>query len=289
MILCSLILALGAGCVLPAQYFGGDDDDDNDDDDNDDNGDDDTGDDDTGDDDTGDDDTGDDDTGDDDTGDDDTGDDDTGDDDTGDDDDTAPGQALFIEDTDQWGTDAWDDAFAAQGVPYVTIPSTALANTDLDQHAMVVTTSVQDSDYNLSLLQKMTDFESYVVQGGVLIWSGCTWEQYTPFPDPPFGGTSLYGPADENWIEDPSHPLMANVAPPFTGNSASHNYFEGIPGFAQVILSQPDNGEATLYIVEQGSGLLIVAGITWEHETGDFVDAMQTLANAVAFGWGYPY
>jgi len=295
-----LLLALGTGCVLPSYQYGGDDDDnddasdDDDDDDDDDTGDDDTGDDDTGDDDTGDDDTGDDDTGDDDTGDDDTadddtGDDDTGDDDTGDDDDsTPPGPVLFIEDVDQWGTDAWDDAFAAQGVPYTTIGSMGLAATNLDLHPMVVTSSVQGEDYNLRLLQKMNDFQSYVVGGGVLIWSGCTWMEHTPFPDPPFGGVSVYSEADENVIEMPGHPLLDNVVPPFTGNSANHNEFTGIPVQADVILTHPDSSEATLYVLEQGAGLLVVSGLPWEFEGGDNADTLQTLSNALAFGWGYP-
>ena len=298
-ILCFL-LALGTGCVLPAYQYGGDDDDndDNGDDDDDtgdddtgddDTGDDDTGDDDTGDDDTGDDDTGDDDTGDDDTGDDDTGDDDTGDDDTGDDDDSTPGgPALFIEDVDQWSTDAWDDAFAAQGVPYVTIDSLALAGTDLSQHSLVVTTSVQESDYNIRITQKMNDFEDYVLQGGVLLFSGCVWEQYPPFPDPPFGGTSLYGESDDNDIDLPQHPLLAGITPPFSGNSANHNYFTGIPNFAQVILSHPDNSEATLYVIEQGAGLLVVSGLPWEFEGGDNGDTLQVLSNALDWGWNWP-
>ena len=296
-----LLLALGTGCVLPGYQYGGDDDDnddagDDDDDDvgdddtgDDDTGDDDTGDDDTGDDDTGDDDTGDDDTGDDDTGDDDTGDDDTGDDDTGDDDDsTPPGPVLFIEDIDQWGTDAWDDAFAAQGISYVTIGSAGLAATNLDQHPLVVTTSVQGEDYNLRLMTKMPDLESYVLGGGVLIFSACTWEEQTPYPDPPFGGVNLHTEAGENTIELPNHPLLDNVAPPFTGNSASHNDFPGIPGQADVILSNPYDGEATLYVLEQGAGLLIVSGLPWEFEGGDNGDTLQTLSNALEFATSYP-
>ena len=189
---------------------------------------------------------------------------------------------------DPWESGAWPDAFQSQGIPYTVIGSQALDTADLTQYDMVVTSSVQGDTYNQRLLSKMGDFQSYVAQGGVLVWSGATWADQYPYPDPPLGGTSIHAYCDTNTIVAPNHPLMDGVQAPFTGDYASHNYFLGVQEQAEVVLADPESGEATLYTLVLGQGLLIVSGLPWEAQGGAMADTMQTLANAAAMGWGYP-
>ena len=52
---------------------------------------------------------------------------------------------------------------------------------------------------------------------------------------------------------------MAEQAPPFTGNYASHNHVANAPNNATVILAHPTYGDPTLYTLEQGLGVREVA------------------------------
>jgi len=140
-------------------------------------------------------------------------------------------------------------------------------------------------DYNEVMLDHLGTFEAYVESGGVVIWSGATGRSHTPYPDPPFGGTSVYEENDTNDIADPSHPLLDGVDAPFEGLWACHNYFTGIPGDAHVVLTEPESGEPTLYVLERGSGMVIVAGLPWEYTGSGHDDVIQTHLNAVNYAW----
>ena len=76
--------------------------------------------------------------------------------------------------------------------------------------------------------------------------------------------------------------------PTFEGDHASHNGFVDILGQAHVVLSDPGTGEATLYALTVGEGLLIVSGLPWESQGGEMAGTMQTLTDAMTMGWGYP-
>jgi len=99
----------------------------------------------------------------------------------------------------------------------------------------------------------------------------------------------VYEEDDTNDIVDFLHPLMSGITPPFEGHWACHNYFTGIPADARVILTEPNSGEPTLYVLERGSGVVIVSGLPWEYHGSQpyHDDVIQAQSNAVTYAWGY--
>jgi len=194
-------------------------------------------------------------------------------------------EALLIQDSAAWGHDAWVAELNIAGIPFTQINSADLASTDINDYEMVITVSVQGSTSNNRLLNQMADFETFVTMGGVLIWSACTQSGETPYPDPPFGGTDVYNTESYNVVTDPTHELMVGVGNPMYGTSASHNYLSGLPAGAEVLAEGQNSGEATVYVLEEGLGLLIASGLTWEHGWGYGYDAGTVLTNAVTWGW----
>jgi len=198
-----------------------------------------------------------------------------------------PATVLLIQDSEPWGADAWQVELTAAGLTYDEITSADLATTDLTDYAMVITSSVQGATYNQALLDDVDAFEAFVEQGGYLIWSGCTQSGDTPYPDPPFGGLNAYDSDSDNDVVDPGHPLLAGVADPISGTSASHNIFSGLPAGVDVLATHSDTGAATLYTLEQGAGLLVATGLTWEYGWNNNQDNEQILVNAIQWGSQY--
>jgi len=199
----------------------------------------------------------------------------------------AQQEALLIKDSSAWGYSAWTTELTAAGIPYTQIGSADLANTNLSQYHMVITVSVQGSTSNALILASMSDIETFIQQGGVFIYSGCTQSGQTPYPDPPFGGTNTYGSDSYNDVVDPNHPLLAGVANPIYGTSASHNYWTGLPVDAEVLVTHGNNGNPILYVLEEGNGMLIASTHTWEHGWGYGYDAGIVLVNAIDYGWNF--
>ncbi len=197
------------------------------------------------------------------------------------------GEALLIQDSAAWGYDAWNAELTLAGINYTQIGSADLAAENLNQYDMVVTVSVSGGTYNQRLMQKTAEFESFVQQGGVLIWSGCTQSGETPYPDPPFGGTNEYGTDSNNVIADAAHPLMDGVVPPVSGSSASHNYFANVPVGAEIQLTHSQNGNPVLYTLYEGNGLLIATGATWEFGWNAGWENAKILVNAIDWGWAF--
>ncbi len=194
-------------------------------------------------------------------------------------------EALLIQDTLPWDFTAWQSELANTGVPYAQIDSASVATTPLDQYHMVITSSVQGNTSYTTLNGLVTEFEDYVEQGGILIWSGCTRGDEFPYPIALFGGENNTGGNANNNVEDPTHPLLANVTDPIYGQSANHNYWTDLPVDAEVLVTHPENFNPILYLLYRGSGVLIATGQTWEHGWGNGQDAGTVLANAVNWGW----
>ncbi len=199
----------------------------------------------------------------------------------------AQPQALLIQDDIPWGSQAWQGELANAGIPYVEIGSADLAAENLLAYDLVITSSVSGGTYNLQLINQLTEFESYVTAGGVVIWSGCTQNGQHPYPDPPFGGINEYDADYTNVIVDALHPLLDGVTPPITGSSSSHNTFDQLPIGAHVILEHSDTGDPVLYVLEDGLGMLIATGLTWEFGWGQGWENGTILVNALDYGWNH--
>ena len=194
-------------------------------------------------------------------------------------------EALLIQDSEPWGADAWQQELTAAGISYTEITSADLATVTLSDYRMVITSSVQGSTYNTNIMAAFTDFEDYVTDGGVLLWSGCTQSGETPYPDPPFGGTNEYDYITSANVDDPTHPITASVPDPATGNGVAHNYFVDEPVGAEILMSNPDNGEPVLYVFESGSGQVVVSGLTWEYGWDNGQDNASALVDGIDWGW----
>ena len=84
------------------------------------------------------------------------------------------GEVLVIQESAPWGYNAFQAVLNAAGIQYTQINYNVVAQTNLDQYDVVITTSVQGTNYDNELQAQMPAFEAYVQGGGVLIWSGCT-------------------------------------------------------------------------------------------------------------------
>ncbi len=195
-------------------------------------------------------------------------------------------QALLVQDSSPWGYAAWTSTLSSQGIPYAQISAAQLSSTSLSGYDMVITASVQGGSYNGYINAASAQLENYVMAGGVLVFSACTQSSHTPYPIPPFGGSNTYFTSSTGTLVDPTHPLVAGVSNPFTGNSASHNYITAYPGAADVLVTG-DHGFPTLYEYSTGNGLLIVSTLTLEWGWGSGYDMGIILENAVSYGWAY--
>ncbi len=197
----------------------------------------------------------------------------------------AAQEALLIQDSNPWGYTAWQSELATAAVPYTQIGNASVSTTQLELYDLVITSSVQGSSSNTTLNGLITEFEDYVTQGGILIWSGCTQSSDSPYPEAPFGGTNNYGADSNNVVMDPAHPLLLNVVDPIYGSSASHNYWTDLPVDAEILVTHSSNANPILYVLYRGNGLVIASTHTWEHGWGNGYGAGTVLANAVYWGW----
>ncbi len=175
-----------------------------------------------------------------------------------------PVDMLLIQDTEPWNADAWQSELMAAGVNWTQIQAAQIQGTDLTQYKMVITSSVQGSDYNETLNLNIGQFETYVDGGGVLVWSAATNAYETPFPQPPYSGNNAYYTGTENYVMNVAHALMDGVPATMSGYWVSHNYFSGYSQDAEVLATHSGNGGATLYLLHHGMGVVIVSGLTWE-------------------------
>ncbi len=194
-------------------------------------------------------------------------------------------QALIIQDTEPWSISAWVDELAAAGIPYGMVDSSSLGGVDFTAYDLVITVSVQGVAYNQAINARQADFEAFVQQGGALIFSVCSYSGDTPYPSPPFGGAVSHSLAEYNDIEDPSHPLVDGVAGPLWGTYVSHNYVTGLPAGVELVATDLGLGEATLYALYEGAGLLIVSGLSWEWGWQIGWNYGSILTNVIDFAW----
>ena len=180
-------------------------------------------------------------------------------------------EALLIQDSYPWGSNAWQAELDDQGIPYTQLNSANLVNTNLELYDIVITSSVQGGTYNQLMMNAHAQFEAFVIDGGVLFFSGGALDNQSPVADPPFGGTTVYQGVFINNLEDPTHPIMDNVPATLWGYGnqyLSHTYFYDLPVGVHVLASQYwQNGnpeEVTMYEFDQGLGELIVSSLSLE-------------------------
>ena len=173
---------------------------------------------------------------------------------------------LLIQDAHPWGTASNESLLTANGIVFDAIPSASLASTDLAQYVRVIVPSDQTQATYSVLLARAAQLDQYVSDGGILEFHAAAWgwnggdDSQVILP----GGMRIHQRiAITNDVLDPSHPLMAGVPDPFTGNAASHASFSNIPAFATLIVAD-DVAVPNLVGYALGSGYVIAAGQTLE-------------------------
>jgi len=190
---------------------------------------------------------------------------------------------LLIQDSLAWGYDAWAAIMTANGIPYDVINSSQIPSTNFSAYKMIAIPSVQGSAYNTNFNSNLAQFESFIDAGGVVLMSFCTQSGHTPYIQPPFGGTNNYGTAVENYIQDPTHPIMAGVPNPYSGSSASHNYMSNLLPRDRILVTQgtTPGGNVVMIEREHGAGILVAGGQTFEFGWGNGQSAGLILENMI--------
>ena len=137
---------------------------------------------------------------------------------------------------------------------------------DLNDYSVVVMASNQERTFYNNL--SATVLEAYVNGGGALLLTDTNGGSYSAFP---FGITSTYGSSNNNYIVDPTHPMITGIYSnnqvltdaDMYGTSINHNYFTNLPDNANVIL-QDGLSRATLLEFAYGNGFVVVSGLTFE-------------------------
>lgn len=137
---------------------------------------------------------------------------------------------------------------------------------DLNDYSVVVMASNQDRTFYNNL--SATVLEDYVNGGGALLLTDTNGGSYSAFP---FGITSTYDSSNNNYIVDPTHPMITGIYSnnqvltnsDMYGTSINHNYFANLPDNANVILRDGESN-ATLLEFAYGNGFVVVSGLTFE-------------------------
>ena len=146
---------------------------------------------------------------------------------------------------------------------------------DLNDYSVVVMASNQERTFYNNL--SATVLEAYVNGGGALLLTDTNGGSYSTFP---FGIISTYGSSNNNYIVDPTHPMITGIYSnnqvltnaDMYGSAINHNYFTNLPDNANVILRDGESN-ATLLEFAYGNGSVVVSGLTFEF--------------AIEHGWGF--
>ncbi|HQF87864.1 MAG TPA: hypothetical protein PLN26_11580, partial [Acidobacteriota bacterium] len=181
----------------------------------------------------------------------------------------AGGVVGIFKDANPWGSTAWEQACLANGIPYEVHGSAEFATLDFSQFQVIVVCSVQDDAFYANYAAQEAKFVNYVMNGGFLFFSACTYSSAAWVPNPPGSGmTTTWDGENFNVVNDPTHPAVAGIANPFEGNYASHTRFTNLPPGARVITSQQIKGNPTLVEYALGSGIVLASGLTQEYYYG---------------------
>ncbi|HEU5181952.1 MAG TPA: choice-of-anchor D domain-containing protein [Candidatus Polarisedimenticolia bacterium] len=198
---------------------------------------------------------------------------------------TAGAGVLLIQDLAPWGTTANETILARNAIAYDRIPIAQLPLTDLSSYRMVLVPSDQSTSFYSTLAAQVGRLEDFVSHGGILEYHAAGWgyaggnASLVTLP----GGMHIeQGFSMTNHVLLSSHPLMAGVPEPFTGNYASHAFFSAIPSGA-LELASDQTGHTNLVIYRFGLGAVIAGGQTFEHGFVNGYPAGKILENMIPY------
>lgn len=173
---------------------------------------------------------------------------------------------LVFRDQLAWGFDVNVPILQALGADVSVASSSEMASIDLSPYSVIVFESQQPNSFYQTYSANQTRFANYVSQGGIMFFNAATYTAIR-MPEIPFPGgmktrnteqLSLY-----NWVNNPTHPIVAGTPSPYYTMYSSHESFENVPPGASILTIDEWNNP-TLVEYTHGNGRVIATGLTLE-------------------------
>ncbi|MBE0638139.1 MAG: T9SS type A sorting domain-containing protein [Bacteroidales bacterium] len=198
---------------------------------------------------------------------------------------TASGNVLIFRDNLAWGFNVNVPIFEALGATVSVASSADMATIDLAPYDIIVFESNQPNSFYLAYQSNLAKFSSFVSMGGTMLMHSATYS-VERVPELLFPG-GMKTRVDEylsenNYVNNPLHPIVAGNYSPYVGLHASHESFENLPVDASVIVVD-ELGNPTLVEYKFGSGTVLVMGMTLEWGYANGLNYANLLPNAFEY------
>lgn len=196
---------------------------------------------------------------------------------------------LLIQTALPWGSNANTVVLNKLGYTYAIADIDAISTINLFDYKVVLIVNDQDQAFYNSYATKYTEFETYVKNGGTLLFFATDngWAGGNNTTDLP-GHVAIGDEFDNfNSIAKSNHVIVTGELtepPSFTsypkltnkdldGTYTSHNYFveSTLPDNATVVMRSKANKRPTLVSYPLGNGMVVASGITWEYTYDRFI------------------
>lgn len=183
---------------------------------------------------------------------------------------------LLIQTVRPWSTDANEAVLNSLGVSYDKMTADQALNVDLLSYRVIIVANDQTTGVYNSIAKLKTQLESFVNNGGTMLYGVCDggWSSGTSSPYIPGDVKVARLYSYPNYIVDDKHPIVTALYSDgvkltnsdLYHNYASHTYLvpESLPKNANIILNAGEN-YPTLAEYHIGKGLVIASCLTWEH------------------------
>lgn len=198
----------------------------------------------------------------------------------------ASATVLLLKDANPFNGTANEQILAANGISYVVMSSADLPAADLSQYPVLIVAGDQQQAFYDALDANEAKLHAYVADGGALQFGAAAWgwnEGDASAVTLPGGVTISLRYEVANYLTRPVHPLVAGLPNPFSGTSASHAYFTGLPAWATVIATtgSTPGGEPTLAEYKYGKGCVLALGQPLEYGYENGQASGTILRNAI--------
>ena len=192
---------------------------------------------------------------------------------------------IFIDDW-YWFHYEIFDILDSLSISYNTANSDEMSYIDMSPYSVVLIPSDQDYYFYDNFANNLDRFENYIEEGGTLEFHGFDywygWGYWNMLP----GGViqSGSGSSSNNYIQDPTHPIVAGLSYSVYGEPASDDYLSNLPMGTNVILSRYASGSyPTAVEYTLGLGTVIATTMAWELNSSYGYSSGQCLSNALTY------
>lgn len=189
---------------------------------------------------------------------------------------------LLLQDILPWSSNADSTVLTDLGYSFETYTMSDVASLNLSAYKLIVIASDQPQSFYDTYANNYNKFQSYVTNGGVLVFfaadNGWNWGNLSaPLPG---GVTVLWSPEGYNYIVDPNHPIVTGeltdnqvlTNADLVGSSCSHTIFDNLDtqvsngsiSNLDIIFKGSSSNMPTLVEYKVGNGVVIASGNTWE-------------------------